>query len=202
MKKLIMTVLFLTSGMTFLFAQNGLDIEDKAVPFLLKDVSGEWISLDDYEAAAKGAIIIFTCNHCPYAQAYEQRIIALDDQFRPEGVPVIAINPNDPDLVPEDSFEEMKKRANQKNYPFPYLIDEEQEVYKAYGATKTPHVFLLKKEGEDFYVSYIGTIDNNYKNADAVTEKYLLNAVQALLEDEIPDPQVTKAIGCSIKDTK
>jgi peroxiredoxin len=192
-------MLSLFVGMS-LSAQDGLDIDDKAAPFMLKDVSGEMVSLDDYDAATKGAIVVFTCNHCPYAKAYEQRIIELDNEFRSRGVPVIAINPNDPDLVPEDSYQEMQKRANEKNYPFPYLIDEEQEIYKAYGATKTPHVFLLKKENDDFYVTYIGTIDNNYKDPDAVTEKYLVNAVNALLKDEVPSPQITKAIGCSIKD--
>lgn len=183
-----------------LSAQEGLDINDKAAPFMLKDVSGEMISLDKYDEASKGAIVIFTCNHCPYAKAYEQRIIKLDNQFRPKGVPVIAINPNDPDLVPEDSYKEMQKRAKEKKYPFPYLIDEKQEVYKAYGATRTPHVFLLKKKNDEFYVSYIGTIDNNYEHEEEVTEKYLANAVMALLKGEVPSPQVTKAIGCSIKD--
>lgn len=192
-------MLSLFVGMS-LSAQDGVDIDDKAAPFMLKDVSGEMVSLDDYDAATKGAIVVFTCNHCPYAKAYEQRIIELDNEFRSRGVPVIAINPNDPDLVPEDSYQEMQRRSNEKNYPFPYLIDEEQEIYKAYGATKTPHVFLLKKENDDFYVRYIGTIDNNYKDPDAVTEKYLVNAVNALLKDEIPSPQITKAIGCSIKD--
>ncbi|MFO7938260.1 MAG: thioredoxin family protein [Bacteroidales bacterium] len=199
MKKLVFILLSLFVGMS-LSAQDGVDIDDKAAPFMLKDVSGEMVSLDDYDAATKGAIVVFTCNHCPYAKAYEQRIIELDNEFRSRGVPVIAINPNDPDLVPEDSYQEMQRRSNEKNYPFPYLIDEEQEIYKAYGATKTPHVFLLKKENDDFYVTYIGTIDNNYKDPDAVTEKYLVNAVNALLKDEIPSPQITKAIGCSIKD--
>ncbi|HKK62984.1 MAG TPA: thioredoxin family protein [Bacteroidales bacterium] len=199
MKRVLLIIPGLLMALSLL-AQDGLDIDDKAVPFSLKDVSGEMISLDDYNEASKGAIVIFTCNHCPYAKAYEQRIVQLDKQFRTKGVPVIAINPNDPELVPEDSYEEMQKRAKEKNYPFPYLIDETQEVYKAYGATRTPHVFLLKKENDDFYVSYIGTIDNNYKSADEVTEMYLANAVKALLKGEVPSPQTTKAIGCSIKD--
>lgn len=199
MKRVLLFIPGLLMAMSLL-AQDGIGIDDKAVSFSLKDVSGEMISLDDYSEASNGAIVIFTCNHCPYAKAYEQRIIELDKQFRPKGMPVIAINPNDPDLVPEDSYEEMQKRAKEKNYPFPYLIDETQQVYKAYGATRTPHVFLLKKENNDFYVAYIGTIDNNYKNADDVTEMYLANAVEALLKGEVPNPQTTKAIGCSIKD--
>lgn len=199
MKRVLLFIPGLLMAMSLL-AQDGIGIDDKAVSFSLKDVSGEMISLDDYGEASNGAIVIFTCNHCPYAKAYEQRIIELDKQFRPKGMPVIAINPNDPDLVPEDSYEEMQKRAKEKNYPFPYLIDETQQVYKAYGATRTPHVFLLKKENNDFYVAYIGTIDNNYKNADDVTEMYLANAVKALLKGEVPNPQTTKAIGCSIKD--
>jgi peroxiredoxin len=132
--------------------------------------------------------------------AYEDRIIEIDKEFRSKGYPVIAINPNDPELVPDDSFEKMKVRAQEKNFPYPYLLDKTQEVYKMYGAKRTPHVYLLNKENGDFIVSYIGTIDDNYKDASAVEKKYLHEAVTALINGKKPNPDFTKAIGCTIKD--
>lgn len=198
MKKTAMTILWALMIIPFAFGQ-GYDIDDKALNFRLKNVNGSQVSLSDYEDE-KGAIVIFTCNHCPYAQAWEQRIIGIDKQFEPRGYPVIAIQPNDPELSPGDSFENMKKRADRKNYPFPYLLDETQEVYRTFGATKTPHVFVLENESGDFVVRYIGAIDDNYKDADKVEKPYLADAVNALLNEQKPDPQKTKAIGCSIKD--
>jgi peroxiredoxin len=187
------------AGILMLQAQ-GYQVGDEAANFNLKNVNGEMISLYDYSEASKGAIVIFTCNHCPYAIAYEDRIIELDHEFRKKGFPVIAINPNDPVLQPADSYEKMIERADEKQFPFPYLIDETQEVYKVYGAKRTPHVYVLHKENNKFTVSYIGTIDDNYKDANAVEKKYLADAVNALINGEKPDPDFTKAIGCTIKD--
>ena len=195
------SILFaLMVAFTFTLNAQGYQVGDKASDFSLKNVTGDIISLYDYTDAQNGAIVIFTCNHCPYAKAYEDRIIELDKVFRDKGFPVIAINPNDPELVPEDSFEKMKERAKEKLFTFPYLLDEKQEVYKMYGATRTPHVYLLKKEGQDFKVAYIGTIDDNYKDAAQVSKKYLADAVNALLDNKKPDPDFTKAVGCSIRD--
>lgn len=198
MKKAVLSILFGLMLVPFALGQ-GYDIGDEAMNFRLKNVDGSHVSLSDY-TDEKGAIVIFTCNHCPYAQAWEQRIINIDKKFDPKGYPVIAIQPNDPELQPQDSYANMKKRAKKKNYTFPYLIDETQEVYRTYGATATPHVFVLENESGDFMVRYIGTIDDNYKDADKVEKRYLASAVNALLEGEKPDPQKTKAIGCSIKD--
>ena len=186
--------------LAMLVQAQGYKIGDNAQNFNLKNVDGEMISLFDYNEATKGAIVIFTCNHCPYAKAYEDRIIEIDNKFREKGYPVIAINPNDPLLQPEDSFDKMIERANDKNFPFPYLFDEKQEVYKVFGAKKTPHVYLLKKVNNNFIVSYIGTIDDNYKDVSAVQKNYLADAINALLNGENPNPEYTKAIGCSIKD--
>ncbi|MFP4024494.1 MAG: thioredoxin family protein [Thiohalospira sp.] len=199
MRKFVLMSFFILAAFAQALSQ-GYVVGDKAENFKLKNVDGEHISLFNYVPAEKGAIVIFTCNHCPYAVAYEDRIIELDEKFRPKGYPVIAVNPNDPELVPEDSFEKMKVRAEEKNFPFPYLFDETQEVYKMYGAKRTPHVYLLNKENGNFIVSYIGTIDDNYKDATAVEKKYLKDAVKALLNGEKPDPDFTKAIGCTIKD--
>ncbi|MDY6800151.1 MAG: thioredoxin family protein [Bacteroidota bacterium] len=199
MKNLILINLFILAASLQTFSQ-GYMVGDKAENFNLKNVDGDYISLFNYAPAEKGAIVIFTCNHCPYAVAYEDRIIEIDKKFRPKGYPVIAVNPNDPELVPEDSFEKMKIRAQEKKFPFPYLIDETQKVYKMYGAKRTPHVYLLNKENGNFIVSYIGTIDDNYKDATAVEKKYLNDAITALINGEKPNPDFTKAIGCTIKD--
>ncbi|HSH50311.1 MAG TPA: thioredoxin family protein [Bacteroidales bacterium] len=199
MKKLVVLSLFILATISQANSQ-GYAVGDKAENFRLKNVDGEYISLYNYTPAEKGAIVIFTCNHCPYAVAYQDRIIEIDKKFRPRGYPVIAVNPNDPKLVPEDSFEKMQVRAQEKNFPFPYLLDETQNVYKMYGAKRTPHVYLLNKENGSFVVSYIGTIDDNYKDPSAVEKRYLSDAVKALLNGEKPDPDFTKAIGCTIKD--
>ena len=199
MKKSILIILVILISGSALFAQ-GYKTGDKAADFKLKNVDGKEISLYNYKPAEKGAIVIFTCNHCPYAIAYEDRIIELDKEFRVKGYPVIAINPNDPVLSPEDSYEKMIVRAKEKGFTFPYLFDSTQEIYKTYGAKRTPHVYLLQKNGNDFIVKYIGAIDDNYKDATAVIQKYLANAIYSLLEDKNPDLDFTKAIGCTIKD--
>lgn len=179
----------------------GYQVGDEAADFSLKNTDGRNVSLADYKDA-KGYIVIFTCNHCPYAKAYEQRIIALDKKYAFLGYPVIAINPNDPALQPEDSYDKMKEVAKAKNYTFPYLIDEKQEVYPQYGATKTPHVFLLQKENGKNIVKYIGAIDDNHEKPEEVKQKFVENAVDALLAGKPVEPAKTVAIGCSIKDKR
>lgn len=171
---------------------------DKAVGFTLKNVDGTKISLTDY-SDQKGVILVFTCNECPFAKAYEQKIIKLHENFAGQGFPVVAINPNDSDISPDDTFEEMKARASERSYPFPYLKDETQEVFKAYGASRTPQVFLLKNNGSDFAVAYIGPIDNNALDVSTATEKYVENAIRAVVSGQDPDPAFIKAIGCTIK---
>jgi peroxiredoxin len=178
---------------------QGYNVGDKAADFKLKNVDGKSVSLADYDEA-KGFVVIFTCNHCPYAKAYEDRIISLDKKYKVLGYPVIAINPNNPEINPEDSFDKMIVRAKDKGFTFPYLFDETQEVYRKYGAKKTPHVYLLNKQGGDLVVEYIGAIDDNYQDATLVKESYLADAIDALLAGKKPDPSLTKAIGCSIKD--
>ncbi|PWD98611.1 thioredoxin family protein [Marinilabilia rubra] len=171
---------------------------DKAMDFELKNIDDSMVSLSDYPDA-NGFIVIFTTNHCPYAKAYEDRIIELDKKFKSHGYPVIAINPNDPVAYPADSFEKMKVRAEEKGFTFPYLIDETQDVAKTYGATKTPHVFLLERENGALMVKYIGAIDDNYRDAKAVKKKYVEDAIASLKAGESVDVKETKAIGCSIK---
>ena len=178
--------------------QNGYKIGDSATDFKLKNVNNKMVSLSDY-ASAKGFIVVFTCNHCPFAKAYQDRIIALNDKYSAQGFPVIAINPNDPKLEPIDSFEGMQLRAKEKGFTFPYLLDDGQKIYPQYGATKTPHVFVLNKENGKNIVRYMGAIDDNYSNPADVSHKYVEAAVDALLANQPIAQTTTVAIGCGIK---
>ena len=200
MKKMFLISLLATAAVAALsgfklVSPAGYKIGDKAEDFKLKNIDGKMVSLKDYKNV-KGYIVIFTCNHCPYAKAYEQRIIDLQKKYQPLGYPVVAINPNNPEMNPEDSYEMMQERAKEKAYPFAYLFDEQQQVYPKFGATRTPHVFLLTK---DLEVAYIGAIDDNSQNVAAVKNKYVENAISALMKGEKPDPAITKAVGCGIK---
>jgi len=188
-----MPLVFLLSGKTPPY-----EIGDLVTDFTLKNVDGKMISLSDYKAG-KGVIIIFDCNTCPYSRAYNNRIIDLNKKYASQGFPVITINPNDPELSPGDSFTEMAAIAKKRNYSFPYLIDETQQVARSFGATNTPHVFVLKNEAKNFKVAYIGTIDNNSRDASAANKKYVEEAVNALLENRSIPTARTKAIGCGIK---
>lgn len=177
---------------------DGYKIGDIAEDFSLKNIDGKMVSLSDYKDA-KGFIVTFTCNTCPYAVMYEDRIIALDKKYAPKGYPVIAIMPNNTDIKPGDNLGAMKQRAKDKGFTFPYLIDAKQEVFPKFGATKTPHIFILEKKEKGLVVEYIGAIDNNYKDASAVTTKYVENAVDALMDGKEVTERETRAIGCSIK---
>lgn len=178
--------------------QAGLKPGDLAEGFTLKNVDDTEVSLSDY-VTQKGVIVVFTCNPCPFANAYEQRIIQLNNKYADHGFPVIAINPNDEELSPEDSMEKMKIRAAEKEYPFPYLKDASGEVYKKFGATRTPHIYLLEVVGGKFKVAYIGSIDDNAMNASDVTQRYLEKAIASVQSGIPPNPNTTKAIGCTIK---
>mgnify|MGYP000582268685 FL=1 len=177
---------------------DGYTVGDIATDFKLENVDGNMVSMSDYKDV-KGFIVVFTCNTCPYSVAYEDRIIALDKKYKSKGYPVIAINPNDPKASNGDSLADMKVRAKAKGFTFPYLFDDGQKVYPKYGATKTPHVFILKQEGKGLKVAYIGAIDNNSHNPDSVTKRYAEDAIDALLAGRNPKKSTSRAIGCSIK---
>lgn len=183
-------------------AQNDQKLIGETAPsFNLKNIDGEMVSLDDYMADedVNGVIVIFTCNHCPYSKLYEDRIVALDKQFKPQGYPVVAINPNDPTAYPEDDFKGMQKRAKEKGFTFPYLVDETQEIAAAYSATRTPHTYLLQKDDDRFEVVYVGAIDDSPKDAESVEAMYVNDAIQNAVEGTRVETNYTKAIGCSIK---
>lgn len=173
---------------------KGVRVGDKAPNFKLVSCEGDKVSYGTYPDA-KGYIIVFTCNHCPFAKKYEDRIIALHQKYEPMGYPVIAINPNDPIVVPEDSYEEMQNRAEAKQYPFAYCIDDKQKVYPKFGATKTPQVYIVDAEQT---VRYIGAIDDN-PEVEQVKIKYVEDAIAAIEAGKRPRPAMTKAVGCSIK---
>ncbi len=200
MKKvfLFLTVMAAMTALNAFAPPAGYQVGDKAKDFKLKNVDGKMVSLADYKSA-KGFIVVFTCNHCPYAKLYESRIIDLDKKYAAKGYPVIAINPNDPSIEAEDSFDNMVQRAKEKSYPFPYLFDQTQEYAQAYGAVRTPHVFVLNKKGSDLIVEYIGAIDDNTEVPTAVKTKYVENAVNELLAGKKVTTTSTKAVGCGIK---
>lgn len=193
---LIFASLFYVSGLA-----QGYSVGDKAIDFKLKNTDGKKVSLADFDKA-KGFIVVFTCNTCPYAVAYEDRLIELNKKYEAKGFPVIAINPNDPEVQPKDTYNLMVEKAKGKNFNFPYLYDPGRKVSAVYGATKTPHIYLLSKKGLSLKVEYIGAIDDNFQDAKAVKKAYLANAIDALLKGKKPSPSFTKAIGCTVKKKK
>ena len=202
MKKLIyllaasISVIFISAALPN--NDGGYAIGDKAENFSLKNIDGEIVSLSDYEDA-KGFVIIFTCNTCPYAKLYEDRIIDMHNEMEAKGFHVIAINPNDPSIKPGDSYGKMQTRAREKDFNFPYLFDENQEVFPKFGAKSTPHAFVLD---QDLTVRYIGAIDDSPRDSEGVKDYYVMDAVTAIVEGKEPAVTYTKAIGCGIKSKK
>ena len=198
MKKLFASLIALCSIVLHANAQDGYKPGADVIDFQLKNIDGKIVSLGTIPNA-KGYIVIFTCNHCPYAKAYEDRIIALHNKFAPQGYPVVAINSNDPKVAPEDSYAKMKERAKEKGFPFVYLYDETQTVARQFGAVRTPHVYLVQNNNGKKTVAYIGAIDNNWENAAAADQQYVEQAINSLKEGNPVAVQETKAIGCTIK---
>ncbi|SER19694.1 thioredoxin family protein [Pedobacter rhizosphaerae] len=197
MKTLIVIGLLLISG--YSFAQTaGYQVGDMVKDFALKNVDHKTVSLANYRNA-KGFVVIFTCNTCPVAQAYQDRIAELNQTYTAKGYPVIAINPNDAGVVPNESFEKMQTLAKQKNFTFPYLLDPDHVVTKQFGATRTPHVFILQKTPKGNVVEYIGAIDNDPEGESSSQITYVKNAINDLSAGKKPAVVSTKAVGCSIK---
>jgi peroxiredoxin len=147
-------------------------------------------------AGPKGLLVVFTCNACPYAIAWEERIVALGNEYAKQGIGVVAVNSNDPAIVPGDGLDEMKKRAAERTMQFPYVVDQGAAVARAFGATRTPEAFLFDAQGA---LVYHGTIDDNHKAADQVTKRYLEDALAAVAAGKPVTVAETKAIGCGIK---
>ena len=166
--------------------------------FSLPHVDGQQIGLDTFPDA-KAVILIFTCNHCPYAIAYEGRIADLHAEFAPQGIPVIAISSNDAGQYPQDSFEQMKVRAQAKGFAYPYLYDEDQSVARAFDAERTPHAFILLRQGTGWEVVYKGAIDDHYQDPHAVRDAYVAGTARRILATGGAPYRETPAVGCSIK---
>ncbi len=171
---------------------------DNAPGFNLKNIDGKMVSPEDYPNA-KGFIVVFTANTCPYAIAYEDRLIALGEKYNSKGYPDIAINANSPTVSSGDTFDKMQKKAKTKGFSFPYLFDEGQKATNQYGARVTPHIFLLKKEGSQYKVVYTGALDNDTQNVNPAKTLYVEDAITALEAGEKIKVASTKAIGCTVK---
>lgn len=179
MKK-IFSFLMLTFTSLFVAAQNtgSYRVGDAVQPFSLKNVDGKTVALADYKNA-KGFIVVFTCNECPYAKAYQDRILALDKKYSALDFPVVAINANDGSGA--DSYGKMQARAKDKSYTFPYLSDPDQVITKKFGATNTPHTFVIDKKGDGYTLRYSGAIDNDTENTNPQKISYVADAVHAVL---------------------
>jgi peroxiredoxin len=197
MKTIVGIILLAVGLVSFTPIKNGYSVGDTVSDFSLKNVDGKNVSLSSFKNN-KGIIVVFDCNTCPISNAYNSRIIALSKKYE-DTFPLVAINANDPDQSPGDSFEEMVSYAKYKGYNFPYLVDETQEIAKAFGATNTPHVFVLNRSGSTYKVAYIGAIDDNTRSASGATKKYVESAIDALLDGKSVSIEKTKAVGCGIK---
>jgi peroxiredoxin len=168
---------------------------DTAVPFELPGVDDRRHALEDY-ADKEAVAIVFTCNHCPYAQAWEDRLIEIQADYAARGAQLVAISANDAKKYPEDSFPRMKERSEEKGFNFPYLYDESQDVARAYGAERTPEIFLFDKGGT---LRYHGTVDDNYEAPAAVESHYFREALEAVLAGREPSTTETTPVGCTMK---
>ena len=178
-----------------LMQSKGMPVGNAAPPFSLPGVDGNAWSLDSF-ADASLLVVVFTCNHCPYAIASEDRLLALQSDYEARGVRLVAISSNDAEKYSDDSFDKMKERAADKGFNFPYLYDESQEVARAYDAACTPDVFVFDRERK---LVYNGRIDDNWQEPDQVTRQDLRSVLDAALEGRTVDFEHVPSMGCSIK---
>ena len=197
----VLAVLLLSRGP----AQAGQDVEkagnlhfgDPAPKATEKmtNIDGRALSISDAKGS-KGTLVLFSCNACPWVKAWEDRIAAIGNTYRKRGIGVIAINANDPEVVPDDGYEQMVQRAQERGFEFPYVVDASSDVAAAFGATRTPEAFLFDGGGR---LVYHGAIDDNARNPEGVEDRYLTDALDALIAGESVRQRSTKALGCSIK---
>ena len=160
----------------------------------MKNVDGKEFAIADV-AGKKGTLVVFTCNACPFAQAWEKRIVAIGNSYPKKGIGMIAINSNDPARVADDDYAPMQKRAKDRGMKFPYVVDATSNVARAFGAGHTPEAYLFDASGK---LVYHGAVDDN-KDATKVSRKYLEEAMKALIDGRDVALSETKSIGCSIK---
>ena len=178
-----------------LMHSKGMPVGNPAPPFSLPGVDGNVWSLDSF-SDAELLLVVFTCNHCPYAIASEDRLIEIQNDYADKGLQMVAISPNDAETYPDDSFDEMKKRAADKAFPFPYLYDESQEVARSYDAACTPDLFVFDRDRK---LVYNGRIDDNWQESDQVTRRDLRSVLDAALDESAVDFEHVPSMGCSIK---
>lgn len=177
---------------------EGLDTSKVAPSFKLQGVDQKKYALEDF-SEFKAVVVVFMCNHCPYVIAVQDRINQLAKDYQKKGVQVIGINSNDTERYPEDSFEKMKERSQERSFVFPYLIDETQEVARSYGAVCTPDPMVFENVEGKFILRYHGRIDDSWKDESKVTRKDLAEALEAILGGNSVSPEQHPAMGCSIK---
>lgn len=192
----VTTAVLLTLSLSA-FSPKELEIGAKAPKTSVKllDVSGSEVTLESL-MGKNGLLVIFSCNTCPYVVAWEDRYPKLAELANELGIGMVLVNSNEGQRDGVDSFEEMAEHAKKKKYTFPYVVDTNSELADAFGANRTPHVFLFSNE---WLLKYRGAIDDNFKNADMVEQPYLMNAMKALANGMAIDPEATKSLGCSIK---
>jgi len=184
--------------LSFLF-NAFIGVSEKTVKdFTLTNTDGKSVSLKDYPEA-KGFIVVFTCNHCPFAKLYPERLKELSLKFSSQRVPLIAISSTDTLMYDQDTYREMVRRAREEQYNFPYLYDKTQAVAKEFGAQKTPHAFVLWKENDQWKIKYNGAVDDNGEEPAKVIHHYVEDAVHALLSGKPVPVTETKSIGCQIR---
>lgn len=165
--------------------------------FSLKNIDGQMVSLSQFKDA-KGFIIVFTCNHCPFAKLYPERLNQLNLKYKALGVPLIAISSTDTIMYVEDTYPKMVKKAKKEKFNFPYLFDGEQTVAKDFSAQKTPHAYVVWKENSKWIIKYDGAIDDNGNSPEKVSKQYVADAVDSLLSNKPVAVSQTKSIGCQI----
>ena len=195
MKKLFVLLSIAWMSSFFTSPSPSYQVGDTMKDFEAKNVDGKYMGTKNFPHA-KGFVVVFTCNTCPYAQGYEDRIISLAKKLDDNTWPLIAINSNDKRMSPGDAYDKMQSRAKSKSYSFPYIFDESQEIVRAFGASKTPHFYVLDANKK---VKYIGALDDNAEDANAVTKHYVEDAIKSIQENKDPIPSFTRAIGCGIK---
>ena len=168
---------------------------DPAPDFALPGVDGRTYRLADF-AKDRFLLVVFWCNHCPYVQAWEGRMVEIGKRYLPHGVAIVLINSNDARAYPEDGLESMARRSREKGYPFPYLVDESQDVAHAYGALVTPHPFQFDAQRR---LLFQGKIDNDHQHAERVTEHYLARALDQALGGKPVHPDELPVQGCTVK---
>ena len=193
MKNIFISGIFSIVLITQSFAQN----DTASLDFYLKNIDGNSVSLNDFPNA-KGFIIIFTCNHCPFAKLYPKRLNKLNKKYHHKGFPLLAISSTDTLLYAEDTYDNMVIKANKEKFTFPYLYDSAQSVAKLYKAERTPQAFVLFKEKNNWVIKYNGAIDDNGAEPKKVKVDYVSDAVEALLKNQKVLITETKSIGCKI----